>query len=129
MGLFTYAGDVYCPVCSAKEFEPCVYAWTQWNHRLDRVGEPILRNGYPYWHNERQYAQSNFNHTYLYGVNQIVLGNWLRNYGDILTRSADDIHREERSTDRGSLRSSIDGNENNDSGGLSNGSRQLDCAA
>lgn len=85
MGLYTYAGDVACPTCAAEPFTLCTYAHTPQNRKRKCVGQPIYQNGYPYYHNKRQYLQSEFSHTYVYGVNAVMLENWLRNYGDIFS--------------------------------------------
>lgn len=87
MGLWTYAEDVKCPTCEADPFEPCVYSWTQLNHRLGRVGQPIKRHGLPYWHNERQYAQAEFEHAYIFGISYYQLENWFRRFGDIFSET------------------------------------------
>lgn len=89
MGLWTYAGDVDCPTCKAKPFEPCVYVWTAYNQQRGCVGKPIYRKGYPYFHNERQYEQSVYNHNYIFGPGvHDQLAAWLARFGDIFSESA-----------------------------------------
>jgi hypothetical protein len=84
MGLFTYAGEVSCPTCGAKQFMPCIYADTSENRKRKCVGLPILKNGFPYFHNDRQYAQSHWEWLHVRGQdNYDRLSIWLAEYGDI----------------------------------------------
>ncbi len=88
MALYTYAGDVECITCCAQPFEPCVYTWSPLNHKLKRVGQPIFRKGYRYYHNERQNDQRDFNYNYLFGPGcRDQLAAWLLRFGDIFSES------------------------------------------
>jgi len=83
--------DVQCPTCQAEPFMPCTYADITKNRKLNRVGLPMFRRGYPYYHNERQYLQNEFDHcysAYMMRINTIELQNWLTRYGDIFSECA-----------------------------------------
>lgn len=83
--MVTVAIDVHCPTCDAEPFNPCVYADTIQNRKRRCVGQPILRDGYPYYHNQRQDVQHDFNwlHGDQYPQNKERLSVWLIEYGDI----------------------------------------------
>lgn len=84
--MVTVALDVECPTCEVKPFEFCIYADTPQNKKRGCVGQRIYRNGYPYYHNDRQYMQSHFNWLHINGSeNRERLSIWLAEYGDIFS--------------------------------------------